>query len=86
MYNYFMLIGIVEGIISAKTSYVELRVERMFGKGADHFKLRLLEPLDTLTNEIHMAEPLTIKGRILTHTDGSVELVAERIIFMRGSK
>ena len=62
MYNYFMLIGIVEGIISAKTSYVELRVERMFGQGTDHFKLRLLEPLDTLTKEIYMAEPLTIKG------------------------
>lgn len=86
MYNYFMLIGIVEGIIDAKVCYIELRVDRMFGDGSDHFRIRLLEPLNNLAKEINLFEKITIKGRILANTNGNLELIGERIIFFRDSK
>lgn len=86
MYNYFMLIGVVEGIIDAKISYVELRVNRLFGKDVDHFRIRLIEPLNDLVKEIHMAEAIIVKGRILANANGNLELIGERIIFMRDSK
>ena len=86
MYNYFMLIGIVEGIIYAKVCYIDLRVDRMFGDGSDHFRIRLLEPLNNLAKEINLFEKITIKGRILANTNGNLELIGERIIFFRDSK
>lgn len=86
MYNYFMLIGVVEGIIDAKECYVELRVNRLFGKDVDHFRIRLIEPLNYLVKELHMAEPIIVKGKILANANGNLELIGERIIFMRDSK
>ena len=86
MYNYFMLVGVVEGIIDTKECYVELRVNRTFGKDVDHFRIRLIEPLNDLVKEIHMAEVINVKGRILANANGNLELIGERIMFMRDFK
>ena len=83
MYNYFMLIGVVEGYQDTKDFFLELKVDRWgFPKGADHFKIRVFNPFIDLAKEIPFYDKkVSIKGRIV-QTDNGLELVAERVITM----
>lgn len=81
MYNYFMLMGVVEGyILTTNCIIIELKVERTFGEGADHFKIKVFGALaDIIKENVNLNQKLTIKGRMV-QTD-KLELVAERIFF-----
>ena len=82
MYNYFMLIGVVEDYMNAEDYFISLKVNRMFGQGADHFQIRLMDYIANIAKEeIHIGEKIAIKGR-LVQTD-KLELIGERIIFFR---
>lgn len=83
MYNYFMLIGVVEGYFYGQTFNVKLKVDRMFGQGADHFEIKIIdEPMIGIAKEIiEMGKKIIIKGR-LVQLENKLELVGERIITM----
>ena len=82
MYNYFMLIGVVEDYMNAEDYFINLKVNRMFEQGADHFQIRLMDYLANIAKEeIHIGEKITIKGR-LVQAD-KLELIGEQIIFFR---
>ena len=79
MYNYFMLIGVVEGY--ATHNYIKLKVAREFGKGDDHFEVKIFGTWDEMVKEnLTMGKRIIIKGR-LVQRDDKLEIVAERIIF-----
>lgn len=79
-YNYFMVIGVVEGY--AGYNYIKVKVEREFGQGEDHFEIRL--PMDnwdnTIFQNLKMGSKIIVKGR-LVQTENKLEMLAERITF-----
>jgi len=83
MYNYFMLIGIVEGYFYGQTFIIKLKVDRMFGQGTDHFEIKVIdEPMIEIAKEVvEMGKKITIKGRII-QLENKLELIGERIITM----
>ena len=83
MYNYFMLIGVVEGYYYGQTFTIKLRVDRMFGQGADHFEINIVdEPMVEFAKKvIEPNKKITIKGRIV-QLENKLELIGERIITM----
>ena len=83
MYNYFMLIGIVEGYYYGQTFTIKLKVDRMFGQGTDHFEIKIIdEPMIKFAKEVvEMGKKITIKGR-LVQSESKLELLGERIITM----
>ena len=79
MYNYFMLIGIVEEV---NNSYLKLKVKREFGAGEDHFKIMMFDFFIDLISETPLnGKKICIKGRMVQN-ETNLELVAERIIFL----
>lgn len=79
MYNYFMLIGIVEEV---NNSYLKLKVKREFGNGEDYFKIMVFDFFIDLISETPLnGKKICIKGRMVQN-ETNLELVAERIIFL----
>ncbi len=92
MLNYFMLMGVVEDYTNTKNCFINLRVDRMFGQEVDHFKIRLVDTMDSIIKEeIHIGEKIAIKGR-LVQTDKleligeKIAIIGERLLFYRDLK
>lgn len=83
MYNYFMLIGVVEGYCYGQTLTIKLRVNRTFGHGDDYFEIKIVDDaLSKVAKEvIEIDKKIAIKGR-LVQLENKLELVGERIIIM----
>lgn len=83
MYNYFMLIGVVEGYRDMKDFTIILKVNRDFGKDSDTFEIKFFGALaDMLKENISIGEKIVIKGRLVQTT--KLELVGERVEFFKG--
>ena len=77
MYNYFMLIGIVEEV---NNSYLKLKVKREFRTKEEYYKIMMFDFFIDLISETPLnGKKICIKGRIVQN-ETNVELVAERII------
>ena len=83
MYNYFMLIGVVEGYFNGKFFIIKLKVDRMFGQGVDHFEIKIVDEsmIEIAKEVVEMGKKITIKGR-LVQLDNKLELVGEMIMTM----
>ena len=77
MYNYFMLIGSVQGFDGTD---LKLKVTRVFGSGYDVFKIFIMDTLCDIAKDLPLNKKIVIKGR-LVQTD-ELKLVAEQIIFI----
>lgn len=83
MYNYFMLIGVVEGYRDMKDFTIILKVNRDFGKDSDTFEIKFFGALaDMLKENISIGEKIVIKGRLVQTT--KLEMVGERVEFFKG--
>lgn len=85
MYNYFMVMGVVEGYFYGKTLTIKLKVKREFGEGSDTFEIVFFEAFaDTIKENIRMGDKMTIKGRLVQTT--KLEMVGERAWFFKDLK
>ena len=83
MYNYFMLMGVVEGYRDMKDFTIILKVNRDFEKGSDTFEIKFFGALiDMLKENISIGEKIAIKGRLVQTI--KLELVGERVEFFKG--
>lgn len=93
MYNYFMLIGKIVGVVDLDKfphMTLTLAVQREFREpdgtiGVDRIPIRVYGALkDCINNNLEIGDTVSVKGRILPEDCGTVSLVAERIMFMDG--
>ena len=79
MYNYFMLIGKMNG---TSENHLELKVAREFGVGYDIFKIVVMDYLKEMAKEIPLGKTIVVKGRLIRADNCRNQLIAERIIFI----
>ena len=93
MYNYFMLIGKIVGIVDlGKFPHMTLTlaIQREFREpdgtiGVDRIPIRVYDYLkDVVNDNLEIGDTVSVKGRILPEDCGTVSLVAERIMFTNG--
>lgn len=83
MYNYFMLIGVVEGYCDLAHYHIKLKVTRDFGYGYDVFEIKFIGGLNPkLKEKIRLGERIVVKGRMV-QLDSKIELIGEQIIFFQ---
>lgn len=85
MYNYVMLMGVVDGYFCGQTVTIKLRVDEPFGKESNVFDVKVVDPLaDMIKGKLSIGRKITIKGRLKqTNNDygTKIEIIAERIMF-----
>lgn len=83
MYNYFMLIGTVEGYDYGQTFDIKLRVAKKFGQGQgdNHFEIKIIDGywIENAKQVVEYGKKIVVKGRI-NQLENRLELIGERII------